>query len=59
MTRKKKKGKGKLLDTTLGVRLTKEEKRKLRVLARKMKLTPSKLIRQLILKKLEEALRGG
>jgi len=50
---------GKLLDTTLGVRLTKEEKRRLQALARRMKLTPSKLIRQLILKKLEEELRGG
>jgi len=59
MVRKRKRGKGKLLNTTLGVRLTKEEKRKLRALARKMGMTPSKLIRQLILKKLEEELRGG
>jgi len=59
MIRKRKRGKGKLLDTTLGVRLTKEEKKRLQALARRMKLTPSKLIRQLILKKLEEELRGG
>ena len=59
MVRKKKRGMGKLLDTTLGVRLTKEEKRKLQALARRMKLTPSKLIRQLILKRFEEELRGG
>ena len=51
---RKKRGKGKLLDTTLGVRLTKEEKRKLRALARKMGMTPSKLIRWLILEKLGE-----